>query len=77
MQHLNITIFGLPTKTGLQLLYFYGFSPYFNTHSGVILYAMVCGRLPFGDDTQVKKTQERLVSFNRPLTLGKQSLIMI
>ena len=30
---------------------------------GVILYAMVCGRLVFGDDSTVKRTQNRVVHF--------------
>lgn len=36
---------------------------------GVILYAMVCGRLPFGDDSQVKKMRGRLLSFAKPLSI--------
>ena len=49
-------------------------SPLFLTpHRGVILYAMVCGRLPFGDDSQVKKmqSQNRQINFSRNLTFGK------
>ena len=38
---------------------------------GVILYAMVCGRLPFGDDSQVKKLQSRQLSFSRHVSYGK------
>ena len=40
---------------------------------GVILYAMVCGRLPFGDDSQVKKmqSQNRQINFSRNLSFGK------
>lgn len=37
---------------------------------GVILYAMVCGRLPFGDDAKVKSTSQRQLIFHRPLTVG-------
>jgi len=37
---------------------------------GVILYAMVCGRLPFGDDNQIKKTQSRVLYFNRNISSG-------
>eukprot|EP00731_Ephydatia_muelleri_P007808 Em0004g146a len=36
---------------------------------GVILYAMVCGRLPFGDDTKVKSSSQRQLTFHRPLTI--------
>ncbi len=32
-------------------------------YRGVILFAMVCGRLPFGDDSQVKKQQKNGISF--------------
>ena len=40
---------------------------------GVILYAMVCGRLPFGDDSQVKKmqSQNRQINFSRNLSFGE------
>ena len=40
---------------------------------GVILYAMVCGRLPFGDDAQVKKmqAQHRQLTFSRNISTGK------
>lgn len=42
---------------------------------GVILYAMVCGRLPFGDDSQVKKTRDRiLTTFSRNISTGKSFL---
>ena len=33
---------------------------------------MVCGRLPFGDDNQIKKTQARVLYFNRNISSGKQ-----
>ena len=34
---------------------------------------MVCGRLPFGDDSQVKKmqSQNRQINFSRNLTFGQ------
>lgn len=35
---------------------------------GVVLYAMVCGRLPFGDDSKVKSSSQRHLVFTRPLT---------
>ena len=44
---------------------------HFTYHRGVILYAMVCGRLPFGDDTQVKKLQSTQLSFSRQVSYGK------
>ncbi len=38
---------------------------------GVIIYAMVCGRLPFGDDSQVKKgAKERVLNFSRNISTG-------
>ena len=37
---------------------------------GVILYAMVCGSLPFGDDTQVAKMQLKPLTYSRPITQG-------
>jgi len=40
---------------------------------GVILYAMVCGRLPFGDDSQVKKLQSRQLTFTRAVSFGKDT----
>ena len=43
----------------------------FTYHRGVILYAMVCGRLPFGDDSQVKKLQSRQLSFSSQVSYGK------
>jgi len=45
---------------------------HFIAFRGVILYAMVCGRLPFGDDAQVKKLQahQRRLEFSRNLTAG-------
>ena len=38
--------------------------------SGVILYAMVCGRLPFGDDTKVKTLLKTDLIFTRPISTG-------
>lgn len=32
---------------------------------------MVCGRLPFGDDSQVKKLQSRQLTFTRAVSFGK------
>jgi len=32
---------------------------------------MVCGRLPFGDDNQIKKTQARVLYFNRNISSGE------
>ena len=45
---------------------------------GVILYAMVCGRLVFGDDSTVKRTQNRQVHFpsNIPLTEALKDVIL-
>ena len=45
----------------------------FNVFRGVILYAMVCGSLPFGDDAQVKSLppQERKLEFSWNLTESK------
>ena len=37
---------------------------------GCILYAMVCGRLPFGDDSQVAKNVAKPLNFPVPLTEG-------
>ena len=37
---------------------------------GVILYAMVCGRLPFGDDSQVARNVTKPLNFPVPLTEG-------
>lgn len=37
---------------------------------GVILYAMVCGRLPFGDDSQIRKMTNRELHFTRPISHG-------
>ena len=37
---------------------------------GVILYAMVCGSLPFGDDAQVAKMVTKPLTFSRPITQG-------
>ena len=47
------------------------------SHSGVILFAMVCGRLPFGDDSQVKKQQKHGLAFpsSRSLTKDIKDLI--
>ena len=39
---------------------------------GCILYAMVCGRLPFGDDSQVAKNVTKQINFPVPLTEGVQ-----
>ena len=46
-------------------------------YRGVILYAMVCGRLPFGDDSQVKQQQKQGVVFppSRPLSSDARELI--
>ena len=38
---------------------------------GVILYAMVCGRLPFGDDSQIAKMTDRELHFTRPISHGE------
>ena len=37
---------------------------------GVILYAMVCGRLPFGDDSQVANNVTKPLNFPVPLIEG-------
>ena len=42
----------------------------FNVCRGCILYAMVCGRLPFGDDTQVSKNLNKPLNFPVPITEG-------
>lgn len=44
---------------------------------GVILYAMVCGRLPFGDDSQVKKQQKNGLSFPSSRTITRQARKLI
>jgi len=33
----------------------------------------VCGRLPFGDDSQVKKLQSRQLTFTRAVSFGKDT----
>ena len=40
--------------------------------SGVILYAMVCGRLPFGDDTKVKTLLKTDIVYTRPISTGER-----
>ena len=47
------------------------YANYISACRGVILYAMVCGRLPFGDDNQIKKTQSRVLYFNRNVSSGE------
>jgi serine kinase len=40
---------------------------------GVILYAMICGRLPFGDDSQVKTQQKQGLSFPTSRSLSSDA----
>lgn len=46
-------------------------------YRGVILFAMICGRLPFGDDSQVKAQQKLGLIFppSRPLSSDAKELI--
>ena len=37
---------------------------------GIILYAMLCGRLAFGDDVTIRKTQKRDLTFPAHITLS-------
>lgn len=46
-------------------------------YRGVILYAMVCGRLPFGDDSQVKAQQKQGLSFPTSRLLSSDSKELI
>ena len=46
---------------------------------GVILYAMVCGRLPFGDDCQIRSVRmtTREITYVRPISLGELLIVML
>lgn len=50
---------------------------YTHIYRGVILFAMVCGRLPFGDDSQVKQQQKQGVVFppSKPISSDARELI--